>query len=152
MDQPKNHFLHSSYSSPTLRSWHSSLALKDTNLIYPLFITNTSGEKTEITSMPGNFRYGYDRISAELDNLVNRPGPSLKSVLLFGVIDDNMKDEKGVASVTNSPVPKALVALREAFGEKLTLVVDICLCAYTTHGHCGLLNPDGTINLSESLE
>jgi porphobilinogen synthase len=93
MDQPNSHFLHSSYATPTLRAWHSSLALKDTNLIYPLFITNNEGEKTEIASMPGNYRYGYDIIADEIAHLVNRDSPSLKAVILFGVIDDTLKDE-----------------------------------------------------------
>lgn len=148
--QNPSHSLHSAYFHPTLREWQSSLAIKDTNLILPIFVTNKEGEKTEISSMPGNYRYGFDVVADELQPLIHESGPSLRSIILFGVLDDELKDEDGSASYNVSPVPKALKSLREKYGDKLLLCVDICLCAYTTHGHCCVFTPEGEINLPET--
>ena len=145
------HHLHSSYSHATLRSWHSSLSLKDSALIYPLFVTATSGEKTEIASMPGNYRYGFDVLVEEMRPLVERAGPRLKAVILFGIMAKDAKTEDA-SSCLHSPVLQALPLLKAAFQDKLLLVVDVCLCAYTSHGHCGLLHSDGSINLVPSNE
>lgn len=145
------HYLHSSYSHATLRAWHSSLTLKDSALIYPVFVTSTPGEKSEISSMPGNYRYGYDMLVEALRPLVDRSGPRLKSIILFGTMEKEAKTEDA-SSCLQSPVLLALPLLKEAFQNRLILAVDVCLCAYTSHGHCGLLNPDGSINLIPSTE
>jgi porphobilinogen synthase len=145
-----SHYLHNSYRHPTCRSWHSALSLHDTNLVYPVFLTNTEDEKSEISSMPGNYRLGFQRVVSELRPLVSRPGPRLRSIMAFGVLPDSAKDELG-DSFADSPVAKALPLLKEAFPD-LLLCVDICLCAYTSHGHCGVLHADGTINLEKSQE
>ena len=142
------HNLHNSYRDPICRSWHSSFALKDTNLIFPVFVTNDKDEKTEISSMPGNFRYGYERIVNELRPLVEKKGSRLRSIMIFGVMKAEEKDEKG-ACIQNSPVVKTLPLLRQAF-PNLLLCVDLCLCAYTTNGHCGIMSSDGTVNLPKS--
>lgn len=142
------HYFHNSYRNPVCRSWHSTATLKDTNLVFPVFITNEASEKTEITSMPGNYRYGYERIVEELRPLVEKKGAHLHAVMLFGVMKDEEKDRKGL-SFAKSPVLKALPLLKSAF-PSLLLCVDICLCAYTTHGHCGVLYKDGAINLKKS--
>ena len=142
------HNLHNSYRDPVCRSWHSSLALKDTNLVFPVFVTNDKDEKTEISSMPGNFRYGYERLVNELRPLVEKKGSKLRSIMIFGVMKAEEKDEKGTC-IQNSPVVKTLPLLKEAFPD-LLLCVDLCLCAYTTNGHCGIMRSDGTVNLEKS--
>ncbi|CAG9323189.1 unnamed protein product [Blepharisma stoltei] len=145
----RSHYFHNSYRHPVCRSWHSSSSLKDTNLILPIFVTNTPDQKSEIASMPGNFHYGYDRVVEELRPLIERTGPRLRAIMLFGVLQPHEKEIKG-NSFKNSPVIPALERLKSAYGQKLLLCVDICLCGYTTHGHCGVLLEDGTINLAES--
>jgi porphobilinogen synthase len=144
------HYLHNSYRNPVCRSWHSSASLKDTNLIYPIFVTNNEGQKTEISSMPGNYRYGWNVVVEELRPLIVRPGPHLRAVMVFGVMEDHEKNLDG-SSYKNSPVAKVLPLLKKEFPE-LLLCVDVCLCAYTTHGHCGVLEEDGSINLKGSQD
>mmetsp|Transcript_17305 Transcript_17305/g.31178 ORF Transcript_17305/g.31178 Transcript_17305/m.31178 type:complete len:327 (-) Transcript_17305:1726-2706(-) len=146
-----DHILHSSYRHPTLRKWHSTLSLKASNLVLPLFVTGTSGERTEIGSMPGVYRHGYDTLVNELEGVVNRPRHALEAVILFGIMPSDSKDPEG-NSFNASPVIPALKLLKEAFGSKLMLGVDICLCAYTTHGHCGIINSDGSINNEASIQ
>lgn len=143
------HYLHNSYKHPTARLWHSDHSLRDTNLMYPIFVTNTPDEKTEIASMPGNFRYGYERVVEEIKPLVNREGNRLRSLMIFGVLERELKDPEGNC-MTSSPVIKTLQNLKAEFQDKLLLCVDICLCGYTDHGHCGVLNADGSINLEQS--
>lgn len=146
-----DHYLHSSYRHPTLRKWHSTLVLKSSNLVLPIFVTDTPGERTEIASMPGVFRHGYDTLVHELDSLVNRPNHALEGIILFGVIQTEVKDAEG-ACFADSPVIKALQLLKAAYGQRLMLAVDVCLCGYTTHGHCGILNADGTIDNASSIQ
>lgn len=145
--QPKHNF-HNSYRHPVCRSWHSSQALKDTNLIYPVFLTNNRDEKTELSLMPGVFRFGYERIVQELKPLVSRSGSKLRAVMLFGVMDTEEKDEFGNC-IENSPVLKSLPLLKSEFPD-LLLCVDICLCAYTSNGHCGIFNKNGQLKLKKT--
>jgi porphobilinogen synthase len=101
--------------------------------------------------MPGVFRLGFDTLVDELAGLINRPKHALEAVLLFGVMSAESKDDNG-DSFARSPVIKALQLLKEAYGTKLMLAVDICLCGYTSHGHCGVLNADGSINNAASVQ
>ncbi|KAG8315224.1 hypothetical protein J6590_075630 [Homalodisca vitripennis] len=99
--------------------------------------------------MPGVYRYGVNRIVPELKPLVDK---GLKSVLLFGVITGLSKDAIGIsADSQNNPVVQAVPLLRSAFPD-LIIACDVCLCAYTTHGHCGILRDDGSINNELSIQ
>lgn len=143
-----NHYLHNSYRHPVCRTWHAPGDLKDTSLIFPIFITNNENEKTEISSMPGNYRYGWKRVVEELRPLITQRPNHLRAIMAFGVMDPDEKHDSG-KTIENSPVIKALPLLKEEF-PNLLLCVDICLCAYTVHGHCGILDEDGVINLVKS--
>lgn len=146
-----SHYLHNSYRHPVCRSWHSSVAIKDTQLVYPVFVTNEPDQKTEIESMPGNYHYGYERVVNELRPLIEKTGPRLRSIMLFGVLKNSEKDETG-DSYGNSPVIQALKRLKAEFSHKLLLCVDICLCGYTLKGHCGIMSDDGCIDLAASQQ
>jgi len=88
--------------------------------------------------MPGQYRWGVNRLAEALDIPVSH---GLRSVLLFGVIDDSSKkDGQGsAADAPGSPVILACKALRARY-PSLMIIVDLCLCGYTDHGHCGILN------------
>lgn len=100
--------------------------------------------------MPGISRLGSDVVVEELRPLVEQPRPRLHSILLFGVMSPEEKDSG--ESFRQSPVLPALRLLREAFGERLLLCVDICLCGYTDHGHCGVFRTDGELDITRSNE
>ncbi|XP_018320029.1 delta-aminolevulinic acid dehydratase isoform X2 [Agrilus planipennis] len=99
--------------------------------------------------MPGISRYGINHLKKHLDLPVKW---GLKSVLLFGVTETLTKDEVATnANSKDNPVIKAIPKIKSWF-PNLTIACDVCLCAYTLHGHCGILNSDGSIDNSASLK
>jgi porphobilinogen synthase len=110
------------------------------DFIYPLFVTHGHGVQREINSMPGVFQWSPDRLAAEAE-AVARLG--LKAVLLFGLPAE--KDPVGCENFDpGGIVPQAVQIIKQAVPELLVLT-DICLCEYTDHGHCGLLNTGGAL-------
>jgi porphobilinogen synthase len=149
--------LHASFSTSALKSWNSAPDVTFSNLVYPLFIIDISafnsfsGTKQEIKSMPGQFRWGpsEERLREALDEHVKN---GLKSVLLFGVIDDSAKKDTvgSFADKPDSPVILALRILRRIYPQ-LTLMADVCLCGYTSHGHCGIFTHEMNIDNDASV-
>ncbi|XP_062509898.1 delta-aminolevulinic acid dehydratase-like [Corticium candelabrum] len=142
--------LHSGYSHPVVRQWQSVRAqLSAENLVYPIFITDDADAVEPISSLPGQARHGVNRLEELVRPLVDK---GLKAVLLFGVPTKVEKDERGThADSATTPVILAVKKLRSAF-PSLLIVCDVCLCAYTSHGHCGILHLDGTINNPASIQ
>lgn len=142
--------LHSSYNHQVLRQWQSSGCsdLSTYSFIYPIFVTDESDAEEEITSLPGQKRYGVNKLEPALRPLVDK---GLKSVLIFGVPKSAKKDARGTpADVDDNPAILAVKKLCQVFPQ-LLLVCDVCLCPYTDHGHCGILNEDGSINNAPSI-
>ncbi|OCB88393.1 tetrapyrrole biosynthesis, porphobilinogen synthase [Sanghuangporus baumii] len=118
-------------------------------LMYPIFITDDPDASVEIKTLPGQRRWGVNKLEEFLGPLVKK---GLKSVILFGVPLNCVKDEFGTpADDPQGPVILAIKKLRELFSE-LYVAADVCLCEYTSHGHCGHLHPDGTINTEPSVK
>jgi porphobilinogen synthase len=110
------------------------------DLIYPMFVLPGTGVKEEISSMPGQFRWSVDLLVEECRRLVDLGIPS---VLLFGIPEE--KDASGSeASAAHGAVQQACQALKNALPD-LCLITDVCLCEYTSHGHCGILSPCGEV-------
>ncbi|VEN44532.1 unnamed protein product [Callosobruchus maculatus] len=146
----KKHILHSSIFNQTLRDWHSlKCDITPKNLMYPVFIVEDDDAVQPISSLPGVSRFGINKLKEHLDNVVRN---GLQSVLLFGVIDSLPKDEfASNADSSKNPVIRALPLLRKWY-PNLTIACDVCLCPYTSHGHCGVLNSDGSINNAASID
>lgn len=119
-------------------------------LIYPLFITDNADEETLIPSLPNQHRRGVNRLIPFLRPLVAK---GLCSVILFGVpLQPSAKDAFGTAADDpTGPVISALSLIRRHFPH-LFVVADVCLCEYTSHGHCGILRDDGSLNNAMSVE
>jgi porphobilinogen synthase len=119
-------------------------------LIYPLFITDNPNEITPIPSLPNQNRLGLNKLVPFLTPLVQK---GLRSVILFGVpLAETAKDALGTAADDpEGPVIKGIQLLRRAFPQ-LFIVADVCLCEYTSHGHCGILRDDGSLNNAMSVE
>ncbi|TGZ55525.1 Delta-aminolevulinic acid dehydratase, partial [Temnothorax longispinosus] len=147
---PAKHTLHSGIFHPVLREWQSpNIEITVNNLMYPIFVSDEENAKDPINSMPGVYRYGINQLEKMLQPLVAK---GLQSVLLFGVSQHLEKDEIGSnADSTRNPVVQAVPLLREKF-PNLVIACDVCLCAYTNHGHCGILNNDGSINNASSIQ
>ncbi len=124
--------------SPALRSLVRENHLDVGDLIFPLFIVEGKGIKREIDAMPGIFHFSVDKLAAEVDELVRLKVPA---VLLFGVV--NSKDETGSAALDPEGVVQQAVLTIKKTAPDMIVVTDICLCEYTSHGHCGvILNGD----------
>jgi porphobilinogen synthase len=142
--------LHSGYHHPLARSWQAERQLTKSMLIYPLFISDSPEEETLIPSLPNQYRRGLNKLIPFVEPLVAK---GLRSVVLFGVpMAAGVKDNFGTAADDpKGPVISAIRLLRAAFPE-LFIVVDVCLCEYTSHGHCGILREDGSLNNQLSVE
>lgn len=119
-------------------------------LIYPIFISDIENDETLIPSLPGQKRWGLNKLVPFLEPLVRK---GLRSVILFGVpIKPGTKDALGTAADDpNGPVIQGIRLLRQRFPH-LYIVVDVCLCEYTSHGHCGILKDDATLNNQSSVD
>lgn len=135
--------LHSGYFHPTLRAWQTSAtSLHSHNFMYPIFITDDPDGIEVIASLPGQARYGVNKLEAMLRPLVE---DGLKCILIFGVPTRVAKDERGSAADSDdTPAILAIRKIRSLFPD-LLIACDVCLCPYTSHGHCGILWEDGSI-------
>lgn len=131
---------------PTLRSMVQEHHIQVQDLIYPIFVVEGSGVKEEIPSMPDVYHFSLDRLNEEIQEVVELGIPS---VMVFGV--PNEKDEVGSeADAEQGIVQRAIRQLKQNF-PSLYVMADTCLCQYTSHGHCGLVE-DGEILNDPSLE
>ena len=133
--------------SENLRKMVRETRMDKSSLIYPLFVKEGTGIEEEIPSMEGQFRYSVDRLPFELERLQNA---GVNSIMLFGIPDH--KDEVGSGAYDpNGIVQKALREEKKQFPD-MYYITDVCMCEYTSHGHCGVLcghdvNNDATLEL-----
>ena len=117
------------------------------NLIAPYFIVPGTGKREPIDSMPGIDRLSVDLMAQEAIELQEL---GLAGVLLFGLPEE--KDEVGSSAWDpDGPVQLAVQAIKAAAPE-LTVVTDVCMCEYTSHGHCGVIGPHGDVDNDETLD
>ncbi len=129
----------------SLRALVRETRLEVGDLVYPLFIVEGSGLKQEIASMPGVFRYSVDLLPQEVKEIAKLGIPA---VLLFGI--PAHKDEVGSQAYhPKGIVQQAIQAIKKTVPE-LIVVTDVCLCEYTSHGHCGIV-VDGKIDNDQTL-
>ncbi|GKT52592.1 delta-aminolevulinic acid dehydratase [Colletotrichum spaethianum] len=142
--------LHGGYFHPLARSWQAERQLTKSMLIYPLFISDQDNEEALIPSLPGQYRRGINKTMAYLETLVRK---GLRSVMLFGVpVRPGVKDALGTAADDpEGPVIRSIRAIRQRFPQ-LFICADVCLCEYTSHGHCGILRDDGSLNNQLSVD
>ena len=120
--------------SENLRKMVRETIMDKSSLIYPLFVKEGTGIEEEIPSMEGQFRYSIDRLPFELERLQKA---GVNSVMLFGIPDH--KDEVGSGAYDpNGIVQKALREAKKQFPD-MYYITDVCMCEYTSHGHCGVL-------------
>ena len=128
-------------SSQTLRNMVRETRLSESALIYPLFVKEGAGTEEEIASMPGQFRYSIDRLPGIVDRLLNA---GVDKVMLFGIPDE--KDELACGAYhEDGIVQRALLRLKKDY-PALYCITDVCLCEYTSHGHCGVIKGDTVDN------
>jgi len=117
------------------------------HIICPLFVKEMQKEKVPIISMPDQFQFSVEGLMKEIEELLHL---SISSVILFGIPE--RKDEFGSSAYDeNGIVQRALREIRRRFGDSIYVITDVCLCEYTTHGHCGIVK-DGQVDNDETLE
>jgi len=132
-------------NSPALRALVRENHVDVGDLIYPLFIEEGKNLKKEISAMPGIFRFSPDRLAREIEDIAKLKIPA---VLLFGI----PREKDDVASAAYHPkgiVQQAIKVIKKTAPE-LLVVTDVCLCEYTSHGHCGIV-ADGDVDNDRTL-
>ena len=127
--------------STTLRDMLNENRLSASEFIYPLFVVNGSGVRTPIEPMPG-----IDQMSVDIavEETLRAAEAGVKSVLLFGIPDDKDSTGSGAAS-PDEAVQKAVAAIKKASPDTY-VITDVCLCEYTDHGHCGIVDGNDVDN------
>jgi porphobilinogen synthase len=131
--------------SPAIRDIVRETSLSVNDFIYPLFIVEGSDVKEEISSMPGVYHFSLDMLD---DEITEAKSLGIKSFLIFGVPEE--KDPVGSGAYDEDGiVQRAVRSIKERHGD-VVIITDVCLCAYTDHGHCGVV-VDGRIRNDESV-
>ena len=105
------------------------------DFIYPIFVVEGNNIKEEIKSMEGNYHWSIDRLEEIITEVINC---GIKGIILFGIPD--IKDEYGSSAFdSNGIVQRAIKKVRE-ISKELYIITDVCMCQYTVHGHCGILD------------
>ncbi len=122
-------------NNPIIRDLIADVNLTMNDFLYPIFIEEGDNIKIEIESMPNQYRYSLDKLKYELDEICNL---GIRGLLLFGIPKN--KDEKGSSAYDeNGIIQKAVKYIKHNF-PNLLIVTDVCMCEYTSHGHCGILD------------
>ncbi len=118
----------------TLRALIRETQLNVSDLIYPMFVVEGEGIKEEISSMPGISRHSPDRLKEEIEEIA---GLKIPAVLLFGIPQN--KDEAGTSAYQPDGVVQQAIRVIKNTAPELIVITDVCLCEYTSHGHCGIV-------------
>jgi porphobilinogen synthase len=116
------------------------------DLIYPIFVVEDKGVKREVPSMPGIYQFSLDRLNEEMDEVVQL---GIKSVIVFGVPAE--KDEVGSQAYCEHGIVQQAIRQIKANYPDIVVIADTCLCEYTSHGHCGVVENEQVLN-DPSLE
>ncbi|MDA9302981.1 porphobilinogen synthase [bacterium] len=111
------------------------------DFVYPLFIEEGVNIETEIVSMPGIKRYSLDKISKELEEVVEL---NIPAVLLFGIPSN--KDEEGTETWNDNGIMQQAIRFIKKNYPTLYVITDVCFCEYTSHGHCGIIHDNDVDN------
>lgn len=134
--------------TPVLRDVVAEARLAPEHLIQPHFVLPGRGQRQAVASMPGIERQSVDLL---VEQVGRDRDLGIKSALIFGV-PDGPKDPEGTSAYEGTPLTaQAVSALRERFGDSVLVMTDVCLCAYTSHGHCGLLTKHGEVDNDATL-
>lgn len=133
-------------SNVTMRNMVRETSVQKDDLIYPMFVTDGVDKKKEVSSMPGIYQWSLDRIDEELASVAELGIPA---VLLFGVPDS--KDAVGSSAYDDHGIVQRAIAHIKEHDPSLLVIADTCLCEFTDHGHCGVIEGGEIVN-DTSLE
>lgn len=125
------------------RNKYAEVQLNTSDIIYPYFVVEGTAIKQPIASLHGISRFSIDELLVDIEETVSL---GINAILLFGVVNDQEKDENGTAAyLPGSLVAEAVKAIKAKYPE-ITVITDVCLCGYTSHGHCGIIHNNEILN------
>jgi len=119
------------------------------DLIYPLFIVEGENIKKEISSLPDVYHLSLDMLEEEIKEVKDL---GIEHVILFGIPHDNEKDVCGSEAYNDNGIIQRAVRKIKEIDPYMNVVTDVCMCEYTSHGHCGILDEDGYVDNDKTLE
>ena len=125
----------------TMRSLVRETTIEKSDLVYPIFIIEGQNIKNPIESMPGIYQYSIDRFEEELDRII---GVGVHAILIFGI--PAHKDEVGSQAYDDEGITQRAIRYIKDKAPDLLVIADVCLCEYTSHGHCGLICDEKIMN------
>ncbi|MCE4044746.1 porphobilinogen synthase [Lysinibacillus fusiformis] len=128
-------------ANATMRSMVKETYLHKEDLIYPIFVIEGENIKNEVPSMPGVFQFSLDKLEAEIDEVV---ALGIPAVILFGLPAE--KDAVGAGAFHDHGIVQEATRLIKTRHPELLVIADTCLCEFTDHGHCGLIEGDQILN------
>ncbi len=134
-------------ANPTIRRMVRETAVSANDFIYPLFVKPGKGLKDEIKSMPGQYQLSLDMLPAEIDEL---KALGIPAVILFGL--PSSKDEIGSEAYDEHGIVQEAIRAIKAHDPEFYVITDVCMCEYTSHGHCGILDDNGCVINDVTLE
>ena len=134
-------------ASETIRSMVRETSVSAKDLIYPLFVKPGTGKRDEIVSMPGVYQLSLDMLPGEIDELKSLGIPA---VILFGL--PSVKDEIGSEAYDENGIIQEAIRAIKAHDPDFYVITDVCLCEYTSHGHCGILDDRGCVINDVTIE
>jgi porphobilinogen synthase len=133
-------------SNENIRRMVRETKLSPDDFIYPLFVTHGKGVKKEIGAMPGNFQQSIDNIVKDCEEV---KGLGIPAVILFGIPEH--KDEVGSEAYSDEGIVQHAIKAIKHKQPELVVITDVCLCEYTSHGHCGVIK-NGAVQNDATLE
>lgn len=130
-----------------IRSMMQETRLHKADLIYPIFVVEGSQIKEEISSMPDVYHYSIDRLHEVLDEM---KACGIHSCILFGIPEH--KDEVGSVAYQQDGIVQRAISFIKEYAPEMYVIGDVCMCEYTSHGHCGILTEDGYVDNDKTLE
>jgi len=127
--------------NPIVRDLVRETSLTKDDLIYPMFVIHGENIKNEIKSMPGVFQFSIENLVLECKEIVKL---GIKAIILFGIPEH--KDEQGSDAYSENGIIQRAIRALKAEVKELLIITDVCLCEYTSHGHCGLLKGEEVLN------
>ena len=133
-------------TTPAMRRLVREVEVRPSQLVLPMFVAERRGD---ISSMPGVVRHDLDSLRAAAEEAV---AAGVGGLMLFGVPDDDAKDERGTQGWAEDGIlQRGLAAVRDAVGDETVIMADTCLDEFTSHGHCGFLAVDGRVDNDATL-
>ncbi|OOM07371.1 porphobilinogen synthase [Clostridium saccharobutylicum] len=133
-------------ANAAIRDMIRETTLDTKDFIYPIFVVEGKNIKNEISSLPGNYHYSIDRLSEVVKEVEEA---NIAGVLIFGIPEH--KDECGSESYNDNGIVQQAIREIKRLSKDLLIITDVCMCEYTSHGHCGIIHEHDVDN-DETLE